>query len=158
MRTLCLLIAAAVAFAAGPPNFSGTYVLENLQSKSDFTAVSKMVIGQSANHFAMTQADKDGLTAHNVQGACLLDGIRHAVPEADDDWIDCRWEGSVLVTEQTWNGARQRRTTRTQSEQTANSCRIYEQWDPLESGRPILSGRSRWRHRSHGRHNPPRSL
>src|ERR1017187_9282314 len=108
------VIATALAFAADPPNFSGTYLLENSQSKSDFTPVTKMVVGQTANHFAMTQADKNGLTADNVQGECLIDGIRHAVPEAEDDWITCRWEGSLLVTEQTWNGSRQRRTTRTQ--------------------------------------------
>jgi glucose/arabinose dehydrogenase len=114
MSMLWFLIATAVAFAAGPPNFSGTYVLENSQSKSAFTPVTKMVIGQTANHFAMTQADKNGLTAHNVQGECPMDGIRHALPETEDEWINCHWEGSVLVTEQTWNGARQRRTTRTQ--------------------------------------------
>ena len=114
MRSPGLLIATAVAFAAGPPNFSGTYLLENSQSKSDFTPVTKMVIGQTAMHFAMTQADSNGLSAHSVQGDCLTDGIRHAVPEAEDEWINCRWEGSVLVTDQNWNGARQRRTTRTQ--------------------------------------------
>jgi glucose/arabinose dehydrogenase len=114
MRMLGFLIATAVTFAAGPPNFSGTYLLENSQSKSDFNPVTKMVIGQTANHFAMTQANKNGVAAHNVQGECLTDGIRHAVPEAQDEWITCRWERSVLVTEQTWNGARQRRTTRTQ--------------------------------------------
>ena len=73
-----------------------------------------MLIGQTSTHFAMKQADKNGMAAHNVQGDCQTDGIRHAVPEADDEWITCRWEGSVLVTDQAWNGSQQRRTTRTQ--------------------------------------------
>ncbi len=114
MRVIVLPIATAVALAAWPPNFSGTYILDNSQSKSEFTPVTNMVIGQTTNHFAMSQADKNGITAHNVQGECLTDGIRHAVPEAEDEWIICRWQGSMLVTEQTWKGARQRRTTRTQ--------------------------------------------
>src|ERR1051325_668967 len=102
MRKLGSFIASAVAFAAGPPNFSGTYGLETAQSKSDFAPVTKLVIGHTANHFAMTQVDKNGLAAHSVQGECVTDGIRHAVPEAQDEWINCRWERSVLVTEQTW--------------------------------------------------------
>ena len=114
MRLLGYLLATAVTFAAGPPNFSGTYLLESSQSKSDFSPVTKLMIGHTANHFAMAQTDKNGLAAHNVQGECLTDGIRHPVPEAQDEWINCRWERSVLVTEQTWNGARQQRTTRTQ--------------------------------------------
>ncbi len=116
MRILWLLIAATAAFAADPPNFSGTYLIENYQSKSDFPSVTTLKVGQTANHFAMHQQDKDGLTAHNVQGECLVDGIRRGVPEAQDEWITCRWEGPALIMEQTWNGARQRRTTRTQLE------------------------------------------
>ena len=114
MKLVLFLVASVATFAAGPPNFSGTYLLEGSASKSDFTPVTKMVVGHTAKHFAMIQSDKNGIAAHNVQGECLTDGLRHAVPEAQDEWITCRWEQSVLITEQTWNGARQQRTTRTQ--------------------------------------------
>ena len=114
MKLILFLVASGAMFAAGPPNFSGTYVLDDSASKSDFAPVTKLVVGHTAKHFAMTQSDKNGIAAHNVQGECLTDGLRHAVPEAQDEWITCRWENSVLVTEQTWNAARQQRITRTQ--------------------------------------------
>jgi glucose/arabinose dehydrogenase len=114
MRPLLVaLVIAAAGTAAGQPSFSGIYFLESSLSKSDFNPVTRMTVSQSARRFRMEQSDKDGMTAHSVQGECALDGVRHGVPEAEDEWITCRWAGSVLVTEQNWDGAREKRTTRT---------------------------------------------
>ncbi len=114
MKLFVFLMSSVAMFAAAPPNFSGTYVIDDATSKSDFSPVTKMVVGHTAKHFSMMQSDRNGHAAHSVQGECLTDGVRHAVPEAQDEWIVCRWEKSVLVTEQTWNAAHQQRTTRTQ--------------------------------------------
>ncbi|MDP9169875.1 MAG: PQQ-dependent sugar dehydrogenase [Acidobacteriota bacterium] len=114
MKPIFLALAmAAAAMAAEHPTLSGTYLLESSLSKSDFDPVTKMIVSQTGNRFRMEQSDKDGMTAHSVQGECLVDGVRHAVPEADDEWITCRWNGRVVVTEQTWSGARQSRVTQT---------------------------------------------
>src|SRR5450432_806369 len=114
MRPLLVaLVIAAAGTAAGQPSSYGIYFLESSLSKSDFNPVARMTVSQSARRFRMEQSDKDGMTAHSVQGECALDGVRHGVPEAEDEWITCRWAGSVLVTEQNWDGAREKRTTRT---------------------------------------------
>jgi glucose/arabinose dehydrogenase len=114
MRTLCLTFAlASLGLSANHPSFSGSYVLEESVSKSDLSPVTTMVVGETGGRFRMVQADRDGLTAHNVQGECRLDGVRRGVPEADDEWITCRWDANRLVILQTWNGSRRTRTIRT---------------------------------------------
>src|SRR5437763_13751953 len=101
-----------VVFAANP-RVGGKWVLNGAQSKSDFPIVAKMTIEQTSTRVHMAQSDKDGSTAHSFQGDCVVDGKTHAVPNADDETITCRWEGAVLLTEQRWRGGKQTRTTRT---------------------------------------------
>ncbi len=116
MRTICLTSALAftgIVFAAAPPRLAGIWVLQSGQSQSDFPAVARMSVEQTPNRIRMAQTDKDGHGAHNFQGDCQTDAKTHAVPDADDETILCRWEGDVLITEQIWNSGRQRRSART---------------------------------------------
>jgi glucose/arabinose dehydrogenase len=102
-----------VIFAAGTPKVGGRWALNGAQSKSDFPSVAKMSIEQTSTRIRMAQSDKDGRSAHSLQGDCVVDGRTHPVPDADDETISCRWDGAVLVTEQKWGGGKQVRLTRT---------------------------------------------
>jgi glucose/arabinose dehydrogenase len=116
MNICCCLVLAALApviFAADNPKLGGRWALNVAQSKSDFPPVAKMTIEQTSTRVRMAQSDRDGRSAHSLQGDCVTDGKTHAVPDADDETITCRWDGAVLVTEQKWGGRKQNRLTRT---------------------------------------------
>src|SRR5437867_12233758 len=107
MRTPCVAVAvlASGLIAADVPRLAGRWVLNASQSKSEFEPVAKMSVEQTSGRIRMAQTDRDGRGAHSLQGECLTDGRTHAVPDADDETITCRWEGAVLVTSQRWPGS-----------------------------------------------------
>ncbi|MES1261916.1 MAG: PQQ-dependent sugar dehydrogenase [Acidobacteriota bacterium] len=114
------ILLGGISGAAQTPRLSGNWVLNAGQSRSDFPAVTKMSVEQTHDRIRMAQTDKDGRSAHSFQGDCVTDARVHAVPDADDETISCRWAGSVLVSEQVWNSGRQRRAARTTLDAAGN--------------------------------------
>ena len=98
--------------ADAPPRLAGKWTLDASQSQTQLRPVASMTVEQTPGRFKFAQVDKDGLGAHSFQGECPVDGGEHATENGEDETIVCRWNGTVLVTEQRWSRGKQSRTTR----------------------------------------------
>ena len=103
MKFRALIIAAAVSagisLAAEHPSFSGTWMLEAAQS-TGAPEWSSMTVAQKGHWFRMAQNDKDGRMVRSFEGECQTDGRYHPVQGGQGGSISCKWDGTVLVTEE----------------------------------------------------------
>lgn len=115
-----MLLSVMSLLAADTPRMGGTWTLEPARSRSDFEPVAFLTIEQTKDRMRLAQTDQQGRGSHNFQADCVPDGGDHAVADADDETVSCRWEGTALVTEQTWKKNQQRRTARSVIDGTGN--------------------------------------